>query len=167
MKEFFKSVGVWIDSVVAFGIITLIGLGIYADTLEKAQAAPSKVEVEKAEDLLLDMPLFVPEEGMVAKCLITRVVDGDTVDVEITVPMRIRLLGIDAPEMNKPGGKESYENLKWKAEGQEGKVQIPWDDVNRFGGIMSFDRVLGYVWVGQKNMSAQQIRDNHAKHRGK
>jgi len=47
------------------------------------------------------------------KCKILKVIDGDTVDVEtdlgfdIRVNMRVRLLGIDAPEMSTEAGKAS------------------------------------------------------------
>lgn len=51
------------------------------------------------------------------RCTVTRVVDGDTVDVvtdvgfRILIGMRFRLAGINAPEMNTPAGPASKARL--------------------------------------------------------
>lgn len=51
------------------------------------------------------------------KCKVLKVIDGDTVDVEVDLgfdiraKMRFRLAGINAPEMNTPEGKQAREWL--------------------------------------------------------
>lgn len=50
-------------------------------------------------------------------CTVTRVIDGDTIELDvdlgfsITVRHPFRLLGINAIELSKPGGKEAKANL--------------------------------------------------------
>jgi endonuclease YncB( thermonuclease family) len=47
---------------------------------------------------------IIPERGEL-DCLITRVVDGDTFDVALFVPLRVRLHGIQVAESNTDKGK--------------------------------------------------------------
>ena len=42
-----------------------------------------------------------PQEGFTTKAKVTRVIDGDTVDVEITRKVRLRLKDCWAPEKKK------------------------------------------------------------------
>jgi endonuclease YncB( thermonuclease family) len=91
-----------------------------------------------------------PEPGLVARGVIDRVIDGDTVDVLITIPVRVRLLRINAEETRGP---EKEIGLKWKAlmeklapEGSRVLVHIPSGHVDALAGVFTFGRVLGDVW---------------------
>ena len=93
---------------------------------------------------------------------VNRVVDGDTIDVDIdlgfsiSLAKRVRLAGIDTPESRttdtneKKLGLESKEWLKKKLEGQTDiviKTELP-DSTEKYG------RILGYLFIGDDEVSA-------------
>ena len=103
------------------------------------------------------------------KVYVTRIVDGDTVDVDIDLgfgmiykKQRVRMMGIDTPESRtrnleeKFYGKLSKANLKKILDGQE--VQLVSHDKGKFG------RILGELYVGNSNFSVNQqmIKEYHA-----
>lgn len=112
---------------------------------------------------------------------ITKVVDGDTVDVDIDLgfgmtykKQRVRLMGIDTPESRtrdleeKKFGKASKKHLKELL--SKGNVTLISHDKGKFG------RILGELWVHSVEneghpvfqhdkkfcVNAQMINDNHA-----
>lgn len=103
------------------------------------------------------------------KVEVTRVVDGDTIDVNIDlgfgvsyVKQRVRLMGIDTPESRtkdleeKFYGKQSKSHLKKILEGKE--VQLLSHDKGKFG------RIIGEIFIGDSTFSVNQqmIKDFHA-----
>jgi micrococcal nuclease len=103
------------------------------------------------------------------KAEVTRVVDGDTIDVEldlgfsILMRARVRLLGIDTPEsrtrdlVEKKFGLAAKDYLKHWIEEQE-YVMIESTEKGKFG------RVLGNVWNPECNVciNTKMIEDHHA-----
>ena len=110
---------------------------------------------------------------------ITRVVDGDTVDVDIDLgfgmvykKQRVRLMGIDTPEsrtrdlVEKLFGKASKAHLKHLL--SEGNITLVSHDKGKFG------RILGELFInheanlrdghveGKININQQMIADHHA-----
>ena len=100
---------------------------------------------------------------------VTRIVDGDTVDVDIDLgfgmiykKQRVRMRGIDTPESRtrdleeKFYGKASKANLEKILSGQE--IQLVSHDKGKFG------RILGELFIGGASYSVnqQQIDENHA-----
>ena len=103
------------------------------------------------------------------KAEVTRVVDGDTIDVEldlgfsILMRARVRLLGIDTPESRtrdleeKKFGLAAKDYLKHWIEEQE-YVMIESTEKGKFG------RVLGNVWNPECTIciNTKMIEDHHA-----
>jgi len=101
------------------------------------------------------------------KVNVSRVVDGDTVDVDIDLgfgmvykKQRVRLLGIDTPEsrtrdlVEKKFGKASKYHLQAILE--QGDVELVSHDKGKFG------RILGNLYTGNSNYSInQQMIDEH------
>ena len=100
---------------------------------------------------------------------VTRVVDGDTVDVDIDLgfgmvykKQRVRMMGIDTPESRTRDLEEKFYGLASKAhlkkilKGQ--KVQLQSHDKGKFG------RILGELFIGDSSFSVNQqmIKDCHA-----
>jgi micrococcal nuclease len=100
---------------------------------------------------------------------VTRVVDGDTVDVDIDLgfgmvykKQRVRMMGIDTPESRtrnleeKFYGKQSKYHLEKLLKDQ--KVQLLSHDKGKFG------RILGELFIGSSNFSVNQqmIKEYHA-----
>ena len=103
------------------------------------------------------------------KVYVKRIVDGDTVDVDIDLgfgmiykKQRVRMMGIDTPESRtrnleeKFYGKASKAHLTKILDGQE--VQLVSHDKGKFG------RILGELFVGNSNFSVNQqmIKEYHA-----
>ena len=101
-------------------------------------------------------------------CEVKRVVDGDTVDVvidlgfDIHYASRVRLYGIDTPESRTRNKDEKARGLMSKQylidELAKGQVVIKTrkDKKGKFG------RVLGEMYVGDKNINLMMIDDCHA-----
>ena len=102
------------------------------------------------------------------KCKMVKVVDGDTVDVDIDLgfgvwmrDQRIRLYGIDTPESRTSDDKEKVYGLaakdfvvKWTNAGDLSLKTFK-DDRGKFG------RILGEIWYGGKHNVNQLLVDNH------
>ena len=101
---------------------------------------------------------------------IAKVVDGDTVDVDIDLgfgmvykKQRVRMLGIDTPEsrtrdlVEKKFGKASKKHLKAILEEAE-SIELVSHDKGKFG------RILGDLFIGSNETSVNQqmILDHHA-----
>jgi len=82
---------------------------------------------------------------------VTRVYDGDTIEVELKRTIKIRLLDLWCPEIRtrdadeKRRGLLARDFLKGKIEGKSVKVTVPIDGAGKFGDSMTFGRVLGHV----------------------
>lgn len=107
-----------------------------------------------------------PEEPVAHTGNVSRVVDGDTVDIELDGEVtRVRLLGIDTPEVVDPRkpvqcfGQEASDHLHALLDGQD--VTLEYDDSQ--GVTDKYDRTLAYVLLdGEKNINEQMIRDGFA-----
>jgi len=101
---------------------------------------------------------------------VTKVVDGDTIDVDIDLGFdisfssRVRLAGIDTPESRtkdayeKKLGLESKEWLK-KALEHADKVVIKTEKINS---TEKFGRVLGWLFVDDVNLNLAMIDQGYA-----
>lgn len=86
---------------------------------------------------------------------VTRVVDGDTIDVKISSgPIRVRLYGIDAPESTQPGGSDATSYLAKKI--LHKKVDLEPFQQDRY------ERMIALVTVGNENINKTLVRDGHA-----
>tara|TARA_B100001057_G_scaffold381059_1_gene386851 strand:- start:521 stop:922 length:402 start_codon:yes stop_codon:yes gene_type:complete len=103
------------------------------------------------------------------KCKLLRVIDGDTVDVDIDLgfgvwlrKQRIRLYGIDTPESRTRDLEEKKYGLaakdflvKWLAAGDL-TIKTHKDAKGKFG------RILGELWTMNTNVNEKMIEKNHA-----
>lgn len=89
---------------------------------------------------------------------ITRVVDGDTlgvIDLRTGRNWRLRLWGIDAPEVKECKAKESKEELEKLVGGLSTKITIL--------GVDGFGRLLGRIWVGNEEVVKQMAAGGWAR----
>lgn len=91
---------------------------------------------------------------------VTRVIDGDT--LVLSSGETVRLIGVDAPESHHPEipvqrfAQEAAEFLRRLAEGFE--CTLEYDSEIRDG----YDRLLAYVFVGNRLVNAEMIRRGYA-----
>lgn len=94
---------------------------------------------------------------------VTRVVDGDTIEVEIGgAEYDVRYIGIDTPETVHPSkpvgcfGPEASARNKALVEGKPVGLEKDVSETDRYG------RLLRYVWVGEEMVNAALVRDGYA-----
>lgn len=87
--------------------------------------------------------------GSVLIGTVTDVRDGDSFTLRTSVDLKVRLYGVDAPELGQPHSAEAKEYLASLIFGKEVAVEI------RGGGM--YERVLGRVTVGGHDVSRQLI----------
>lgn len=95
------------------------------------------------------------------KVLVKRVIDGDT--LMLADGRRVRLIGVDAPEIDcpyrtaEPWGYESKAYLRDLVEGQSVRLVIGDEPLDKYG------RTLAYVYVGDVLVNGRLIRDGQAR----
>jgi endonuclease YncB( thermonuclease family) len=106
--------------------------------------------------------------------LVINIVDGDTIDIEITETRRVRLAGIDAPEMHDQDERERDAAMKAKI-ALAGKI-MGMPVCVRTQGVDSFGRDLGWVFLGGnpivdveggRNVNQEMLAEGHAVRRDK
>ena len=115
-------------------------------TKKTASAAPKGKAPAKPKKETLQPPM---ERGKLRAVQLTRVIDGDTVEVEMGVGWfkaparkRIRLWGIDAPESSQKNGKESTKHLQ-KLIGSRRKIYLEAMALDQYG------RTVGVIYPGK------------------
>lgn len=110
-----------------------------------------------------------PPPGLVVNGRITNVVDGDTLDMEIRVRVRVRLLSAWVPDTNRDStlaerdaADAATRHLEDIALGEPATLFVPFTGARSVGSLFSFDRVLGRVWVYETDLSEAQVKAGHA-----
>lgn len=108
--------------------------------------------------------MSAPDLGITARARIERVVDGDTVDLVLLTPFRVRLLDCWAPETSKPEGKAAKLHLeKLLPKGTIVKTHIPTGEARGVRDVFSFGRVLGHVWTEtEESVGELMVEDGFA-----
>lgn len=99
-----------------------------------------------------------PKEGLVLKAIVNRVIDGDTLEAIVSFAVKVRLLGVNAPEKKENGWikfKNRLKSLLFKQplENQEITIFIPNQKPFTLVDVITFDRFLGEVWVDDININ--------------
>ena len=104
----------------------------------------------------------VPDVPAVLEARVRRVVDGDTVEVEVGGRKeKVRLIGVNCPELSHPGlgiaeqpfGREAAEYTRKRLEGQVVWLEPDVSERDRYG------RLLAYVWLDRPwNRTEAEVR---------
>lgn len=92
---------------------------------------------------------FPPEQGRY-RVVGLRAIDGDTAEVGLVVPVRVRLAGVDAPELSEPEGARAREFLREFLQGGELFLEIRGRD--------KYGRVLGELVRDQRRATEELLR---------
>jgi micrococcal nuclease len=96
-----------------------------------------------------------PADAAVLAGRVTRVIDGDTLDVVLSSGrIRVRLHGIDAPERDQPGGTESGEWLRQRVQSREVLLEPVSQD--------RYERIVAIVYLDDANVNRELLRTGHA-----
>ena len=96
-------------------------------------------------------------------CKVVEVVDGDTVTVEITFRARIRLLDCWAPESGTTEGDSATHYVRQVAQDKKGILEVDLSSSRRLDDLFTFGRLLGHIYIDDKDLSTQIIEAGHAK----
>lgn len=105
-----------------------------------------------------------PALGITARAEVERVVDGDTVDVVLRIPVRVRLLDCWAPELHGDdrvaGNAAKVQMQKFLPVGSHVVLNVPTAKVDAMAGVLTFGRVLGHIYHPGKDesISVQMVR---------
>ena len=110
-----------------------------------------------------------PLVGITTKGSVVNVVDGDTVDVEVTRTIRVRLKDCWCPETTtrdleeKKKGLAAKDHLIGLLENNNDVVLfIPADSDGDIKDVFTFNRVLGYIFINSEDVSSRMVTDGHA-----
>jgi len=100
----------------------------------------------------------LPAAGVTLPSQVLWVTDGDTIVVRGpgNAQYRVRLAGIDAPELNQPYGQASKDHLSRRVTGRF--VVVDWDKRNRYMSL------VGKVLLGDQDVCLEQVRAGLAWH---
>ena len=111
--------------------------------------------------LLILSCLTAPAAAPEGSRIVGRVVgvhDGDTLTIlpAERIPLRVRLLGLDAPEQGQTFGKAARRRLSDRVHGREVELRVC--DRDRYG------RLVGTVWMAGRDIGLEQVREGLAWH---
>lgn len=89
--------------------------------------------------------------------VVTRISDGDTLWLRPDGgrrPVKLRLVGLDAPELCQPHGPEARAALAAQAEGRRASMRRHATD--------DYGRPLATLWIDGRDVGAALVRDGHA-----
>lgn len=86
---------------------------------------------------------------------VVKVLDGDTIEIE--TGEKIRLLGIDAPEINNRWGPEAKKFNEDLLLGKQVKIELDKILLDKYG------RLLAYVWIDGKMVNEAILEEGYAK----
>ena len=120
-----------------------------------------------------------PDPGWTTRGIISRVIDGDTVEVTIKRTIRVRLqdcwaaekrLDPSLPPIDREAAKlrgiAAAEHLRRIAEGHECTLHVPTHpadgETQDIGDSFSMGRAVGRVWVNRQDLSELQVERGYA-----
>lgn len=134
--------------------------------IEASRAARQRRRQRQAERRAQMEQAYRPDEGDMIRVRVLGVHDGDTVRVQplvrpddpaqMVLPLSIRLMRIDAPELKQPGGKEARRALKTLLGARHKAQPEVW---LRAEGRDRYFRTLGTLFVGDDlNVNGEMVR---------
>jgi micrococcal nuclease len=99
------------------------------------------------------------EKGELWRGYVKKVVDGDTIDVRFNIygVQRVRLVGINTPEIGEEGYEEAKEFVNTTCRGEEVKLDV--DDKKQYD---PHHRILAVVYVNDTNLNEKLVREGYA-----
>ena len=121
--------------------------------LNKRVMVSGKIKIYKgAPEIILTEPvqIWVVSEAGEYEVLVSRVIDGDT--IEVLGGERVRYIGIDAPETGEYFAAEATEKTRELVEGKRVRLESDVEDRDEYG------RLLRYVWRDDIMVNAELVR---------
>ena len=103
-----------------------------------------------------------PKPGICSSAHVSRVIDGDTLEVVITKLVRVRLLDCYSPELSGPqkedgiAARDYCQKLIDEADPQI-LLQVPTSTTGALQDILTLNRVLGEIWLKMPDGTHQSL----------
>lgn len=128
-------------------LVVLVGLGLALSSARTGCAPAGPVETEDALTTDDGSPVLVGR--------VSRVPDGDSIEVDLdSGPIRVRLHGIDTPEMSQTWGREARVELLKRIVRREVALQPVTHD--------QYDRMVAVVYLGEESINRWLVQQGHA-----
>jgi micrococcal nuclease len=130
------------------------------ETAERATPAPSLPHPTPVPSFTRQpaLPTATIEEPHPTEAKVVRVIDGDTIEVDIGgIAFEVRYIGIDCPEADDPLGPDATEANRQLVEYKTVQLVIDTSEMDDFG------RLLRYVYVGDLFVNAELVRLGYAR----
>ena len=98
--------------------------------------------------------LNVSSESLKQTIIVRRVIDGDTVELESGD--RVRLIGIDTPEVGDCFAEQATDSLRLLVEGKSVKLEKDISETDRYG------RLLRYIWANELLVNEMLVKEGDA-----
>jgi len=106
--------------------------------------------------LLTFLLLTTPAYALEFTGTVDRVIDGDTVKIKLDDKTeRVRLFGIDSPELKKKYGQQAKDFVKSQLEGKT--VKVIWQERDKY------KRIVGTIYLGETNINHLIVAEGWAK----
>jgi len=95
-----------------------------------------------------------PELGISTDANVVRVVDGDTIEVEVIRRFKVRMRDVKKPELKTPEGKIAKAELQVLLPlGSVVRLFVPTNDPLKLMDMNSFERIVADVWLDNQLLS--------------
>lgn len=135
----------------------------FSVALSQATAVPTRAPATIRPTRLAPTQIPAASNFSEAKAQVVRVIDGDTIDVNIGGKIyRVRYIGVDTPETVDPSqpvqcfGREASAFNKQLVEGKAVRLEKDISETDKYG------RLLRYVYVGDLFVNAELLRQGFA-----
>jgi micrococcal nuclease len=155
--------GIFLLFLLFFAIISSIHPGTISteDTIPGTEdTISSKEDLSSTEDIISTENTISTEDTITwAKntLICTAVIDGDT--FRLSTGEKVRLIGIDAPELSQPGGEKSREYLTHLISGKNITLKKGYEDRDKY------NRLLRFVYIGTTCINEEMIKQGYAEAR--
>lgn len=126
-----------------------------AEPAPQQPASDSNEQVEQKPDATEPViSPVLPDAATTLSVTVTKVIDGDTIIVDGKT--KVRYVGMDTPEYNRPGFQQSVAANRRLVEGREVQLELDVQQRDRY------QRLLAYVWVGEVLVNLRLLQEGYA-----
>jgi micrococcal nuclease len=149
--------GIFLLFLLFFAILSCI----HPDTTSTEDTFPSTEKTISTEDMISGTENITSTEDTITwakdTLICTAVIDGDTIRLE--TGEKVRLIGIDAPELSQPGGEESRQYLTRLILNKGITLETGYEDRDKY------NRLLRFVYIGNTCINEEMVKQGYAEAR--
>ena len=106
-----------------------------------------------------------PRPGFASNAKVLRIIDADTIEVEVKRTVKVRLLGCNVPDDDDVTSAKAFDFVNALIDATDGEVTVfipAGRHPIRLGDIHSFERILGEIWIDGRNLTDMLVKEHLA-----